>query len=256
MRRSLAVVCAAGLIAVSLPAAVNPPAPAPGPPTAEELAAGQELAESLRSTPPDEDSSRQGHLRITTGGVSRSVPFRCEVKRVGPTWETDYTIDPASTQEAERLEVVHQTNGPTVYRFARAPSSGGSLPPLANVPAADLEQPLAGSDFSFSDLGLEFLHWPGQRRLKGEMRLGQPCYVLESTRPGGGEIVRIRSDIDKESGGLLIADAYDAAGSLIKEFSLHASSFKKIHGHWQVEKMEIRNKKTGSRTELKFDLKP
>ena len=123
------------------------------------------------------------------------------------------------------------------------------------MPAADASIPLAGSDFSLADLGLEYLHWPVQRQLKGEMRLGQPCYVLESSNPQGGEIVRVKSDIDKDSGGLLIAEAYDTRGHLVKEFSLHGSSFKKVNGRWQLEKMDIRNKKTGSHTELKFDLK-
>jgi hypothetical protein len=86
------------------------------------------------------------------------------------------------------------------------------------------------------------------------MRLGQPCYVLESSNSQPAEIVRVRSDIDKESGGPLIADAYDAQGHIVKEYSLHGSSFKKVNGRWQLEKMDIRNKKTNSHTELKFDL--
>jgi hypothetical protein len=98
------------------------------------------------------------------------------------------------------------------------------------------------------------LHWPQQQRLPDETRLGQACYVLESRNPNGGEIVRVKSDIDQTTGGLLTATAYDANSRVVKEFSLSGSSFKKVNGHWRLEKMEIRNPKLHSRTELKFDI--
>ena len=97
-------------------------------------------------------------------------------------------------------------------------------------------------------------HWPRQRRLKGELRLGQSCYVLESRDPAAKSIVRVKSYIDKESNGLLVAEAYDAADHKIKEFSLHGSSFQKVNGHWRLKEMEIRDLKKHSRTELKFDI--
>jgi hypothetical protein len=150
--------------------------------------------------------------------------------------------------------VVHSTNGPNEYLYARTSGPGTVAPKPAPVPPADAAIPLAGSDFSLADLGLDFLHWPQQRRLRDETRLGQACYVLESSNPAGGEIVRVKSDIDQDTGGLLIATAYDANGHVVKEFSLHGSSFKKVNGHWRLEKMEIRNHKSHSQTELKFDL--
>jgi hypothetical protein len=85
------------------------------------------------------------------------------------------------------------------------------------------------------------------------MRLGQPCYVLESCDPQASGITRVKSYIDKESNGLLIAEGFDAQGHLIKEFSLHGSSFKKVNGHWRLEKMDIRNVRNHSQTELKYD---
>ena len=41
---------------------------------------------------------------------------------------------------------------------------------------------------------------------------------------------------------------------MIKKFSLHGSSFKKVNGRWRLEKMEIQNEKTDSHTVLKFDM--
>ena len=233
----------------------GPPKPEPpGPPMPEEFAAGQALAEHLRSSAPEENSEFHGKLIIKADGVTREIPVICRVTVHSTNWETDYETTATNQSGAERLVVIHSTNGPSQYLYARAASPSAALPKIAPVTPADAVIPLAGSDFSLTDLGLEFLHWPVQRRLKGEMRLGQPCYVLESGNPQAAEIVRVRSDIDKESGGLLIADGFDAKGNLVKEFSLHGSSFKKINGRWQVEKMDIRNKKTDSHTELKFDL--
>jgi hypothetical protein len=231
-----------------------PPKPETGPATPEELAAGQALAEHLRSAVPEENSEFHGRLIIKSQGVTREIPVVCTVTVHPSTWETDYKTAATAQTGAESLVVLHSTNGPNQYLYARAAAPSDALPKPAPVPAAEACLPLAGSDFSLADLGLDFLHWPVQRQLKGEMRLGEPCYVLESSDPQAREIVRVRSDIDKEFGGPLIADGYDAAGNLVKEYSLHGSSFKKVHGRWQLEKMEIRNKKTSSHTELKFDL--
>ena len=231
-----------------------PQRPQAGPATPEELAAGQALAEHLRSAMPEENSQFHGKLIIKSEGAPREIPIVCKVTLNPTNWETDYETAATNQTGAERLVVFHSTNGPNQYLYARAASPSAALPKPASVPAADAAIPLAGSDYSLADLGLEFLHWPVQRQLKGDMVLGQPCYVLDSSNPQAREIVRVKSYIDKESGGLLVAEAYDAQGHVVKKFSLHNSSFKKVNGRWQVEKMDIRNKKTGSHTELKYDL--
>jgi hypothetical protein len=215
---------------------------------------GEALAQRLRSAEPDENSEIHGTLIIRAGKPVARVPVVCRVVLKGAAWETEYETSATTNIGAEQLVVVHSTNGPNEYLYARAPRPGTALAKPAPVPPADAGIPLAGSDFSLADLGLEFLHWPQQRRLPDETRLGQACYVLESSNPAGREIVRVKSDIDQETGGLLIATAYDASGRVVKEFSLHGSSFKKVNGHWRLEKMEIRNHKLHSQTELKFDI--
>ena len=86
------------------------------------------------------------------------------------------------------------------------------------------------------------------------MRISQPCYVLESINPNGEKIVRVKSYIEKKSGSPLIAEAYDGAKEMVKEFSLGGSSVKKINGVWQLKKMTIRSPKNKSETVLEFDL--
>ena len=221
----------------------------------EENAAGQALASELRSGMPATDSEIHGTLIIVSGDKTTEVPVSCQVKRLEDgTWETLYRTKPQGVMAAEELVVIHSTNGPNRYLYTRAASATASLPQAKPLPEEQLSGLLAGSDFSFGELGMEFLHWPQQLRLKGQMRLGQPCYVLESRNPRPGPIARIRSYIDEESGGLLLAEAYDAEGRIVKTFSLHGSSFKKVNGQWRLEKMEMRDKNRHSRTTLKFDI--
>jgi hypothetical protein len=234
-------------MAAALPVWADPPAP-------DDPAAGQALAEQIRNAVPEESGPIDGTLVIESGGQTKNVPVVCRVVLHGAAWDTLYDTAATADSGAEELVVIHRPNASNEYLYARAPAPSAPLPKPAPISPRDAAAtPLAGSDFSAADLGLDFLHWPQQRRLKGEMRLGQPCYVLESRDPGAASIVRVKSYIDKESNGLLIADAYDAADRLVKEFSLHGSSFKKVNGHWRLEKMDIRDKKRNSRTELKFD---
>ncbi len=120
--------------------------------------------------------------------------------------------------------------------------------------------PFAGSDFWVADLGLEFFHWPAQRILPKTtkmptLKLGREYTLLESTNPNPSTngYSRVVTWIDKETGGILAAEAYDFNGKLLKEF--WPKSFEKVNGQWQVGEMEIRNVQTGSHTRLDFDLK-
>jgi hypothetical protein len=240
-------------IVAALLMAVTPALADPAPPA--DLVAGQALAEQIRNAVPEENSQIQGTLIIRAGGQTKNVPVLCRVVVRDTNWETDYDVPATANSGAEQLMVIHRTNAPNEYLYARAAAPSAALPkPAPLSPAEAAATPLAGSDFSVGNLGLDFLHWPQQGRLKGEMRLGQPCYVLESRDPSAKSIVRVKSYIDKETSGLLIAEAYDAGDHLVKEFSLHGSSFKKVNGHWRLEKMDIRDNKKHSHTELKFDI--
>jgi hypothetical protein len=136
---------------------------------------------------------------------------------------------------------------------AGIPTISNGLPhPLSEKAIWD---PFAGSDFSFADLGLEFFHWPEQHLIKKEMKRSRACNVLESVNPHPvpNGYSRVISWIDNESDGIVMADAYDAQGKLLKEFI--PKKVKKIEGQWQLEEMEIDNDQAGSSTRVDFDLK-
>jgi hypothetical protein len=210
---------------------------------------GQALVHQLRSQQPSDFSVFKGQLRVRSAdGKWRSLPLLSRVIPGEKSWEVIYEIAAAATNQAEQLSVTHQLEGPNQYRWTRG-SETMAEPPLTT--------PLALSDFSLGDLGLEFLQWPEQRVLYREMRRGRPCQVLESVAPADAPARslgyrRVRSWVDIESGGLLRAEALDAQDKVVKEFAV--GSFKKVNGQWQLHDLEMRNEKQDTRTKIVFEL--
>ena len=247
---------------------------------------GREVVRQLLATQPAENLAHSAVLKIRDGkGRKREIPVRSHIIATETNWLTVYeTLATTNVPESETLTVTHTCGQPNRYALSYQQPSGRvdvtfgpegfhlSRQGNPEVDAAFLPfkekdsatgaltmRPFAGSDFWFVDLGLEFLHWPGQKVLKKELKRGQSCYVLESRNPepAAGRYARVLSwlDIDsvRDSGQAAIvqAEAYDARNKLLKEFDLKEVG--KINGQWQVKEIEIRNVQTGSRTLLKFN---
>lgn len=221
---------------------------------------GTKLAAALRSMRPEENSRWQGQLKITRNHQTLVIPAASEVEvNGGPGWKVIYAAQATDKTAAEKLIVVHSTNGPNQYLYAKALSPSAAPGEPKPLSAVEIDFPFANSDFWLSDLGFDFYHWPDQRCLKGEMRRGRPCYVLESRNPSPGPqgYSRVVSWIDRESaakdgGGIILAEAYGPDSRKLKEFSL--GPFTKVKGHWELKWMEIVNVRANSRTRLEFDL--
>lgn len=223
-------------------------------PSADEIAEGQKLAQQLRQTRPAEGESEvRGTLIISHDG-KKHVPVVCKIVVRGDVWQTIYESKATDGIPAERLIITRIAGGKNQYAYARAPSVGAPVPEPKPIPTQQAYIPFAQSDFWLTDLGTEFIFWPQQARLPGQLRLGRDCYLLESENPNAPEIVRIKAFIDKETNGILVAEGYDAKNKPVKDFSLHGSSFKKVNGRWVLERMDMHNAKTRSQTVLKFDL--
>ena len=225
------------------------------PATAAEFAEGSRLAAQLRASPPAEEMNLKGKLNLRDGsGPIREVPFQFRTVITTTNWMAVYRAQGLGTNPPAHppLAVMHVTGQPNSYWQATS-GDQESWNPLAEGETYD--KPFAGSDFSIQDLGLEFLHWPKQRLIRTEMRKSRSCHVLESTnpRPQGQGYSRVVSWLDVESGGLLMAEAYDRQDKLLKEFSVN--SMKKVDQRWQVQQMEIRNVQRRSRTRLEFEVK-
>jgi len=205
---------------------------------------GRQLAQKLLDQRPTESFTNTGVHQIRDGGLQQEVPLKCETVVTPTNWYIFYAAGVAT------IKISHYGFGQdNEYEFHA--EDGKESTPSGN----DLMASFAGSDFWLVDLGLEFLHWPGQKVLRGDTARGRLCKVLESTNPDPSTngYSRVLCWIDNETFGIVEAKAYDAQGKLLKEF--YPKDIKRVDGQWRVGSMEIDNVQTGSRTRLEMDLK-
>lgn len=213
---------------------------------------GEKLAAELRLLRPPDNMAIQGLLRIRDAdGRRANIPFHYRFISGEKTWQNVYETVGDGRVAGETLKVIHTEDGPNRYLFSPA-NQRSAGEPIAGDKAMI---PFANSDFWLADLGLEFLHWPGQRivhEAKIKMRKGRPCKVLESvnSRSDAAGYTRVRSWIDIETGQPILAEAYGPDNKLVKEFEI--GSVTKVNGHWELKNMEMRDAKTDSRTVIEF----
>ena len=219
-------------------------APAPETLSPEESAAqGRALANEILAGKPTEDATTTGVMTIRDAKNKRTqFPVKFQIIVTPTNWISGYDTGITGTT------VFHDDSQPNRYEF-HAPS--GKIVMLSGNQAM---YPFAGSDFWLADLGLEFFHWPDQRVIKKEMKRSRACQVLESInpQPARGAYSRVVSWIDNESHGIVMADAYDSEGRLLKHFI--PRKVEKVHGQWQLQEMEIDNAQTDSSTRVDFNL--
>jgi hypothetical protein len=229
---------------------------------------GYNLARHILNQIPDKSFQQTGVIVVRNGhNNSYRMPLKFDAAQMNDSgsWVCMYvvkTVETNSILEEERLTVLHSINRYNHYLYSTYSNTNifdtNSEPTGFDRRLYGNESmiPFAGSDFWLGDLGLEFLHWPGQKILRGDTARMRLCKVLESTNPNPSTngYSRVDSWIDNETLGIVEARAYDANGKLLKEF--YPKDFKKdVNGQWQVGSMEIDNVQTRSRTQLVFDLK-
>jgi len=234
----------------------NEPPPARLDPVQAEQAARALVAEMLAQMP-QQNTTNTGQARIRdAAGKEREIPMRFEITATPTNWVSVYeTLAPEGGPPGEKLKVIHAAGLPNQYQYASSAEAGATNAGLRQLTPDQTMAPFAGSDFWVADLGLEFLHWPKQRLLKKEMRHSKSCEVLESVnpQPAPGGYARVVSWIIIESPhGVVHADAYNAKGELMKVFD--PTALEKVQGDYQLQEMEIKNRTTGSRTWIKFNL--
>jgi len=217
---------------------------------------GRQLAQQLCEARPTESFTKTGTLQTRADNGQRTEKqVRCEVIVTPTNWLSIYETLPSDMNAASfKLIVAHDLSS---NRYSLEIRLGSGFQWTKDKSDIVEKLDFAGSDFGASDLGLEFLHWPDQKVLPKTTNLkrGRSYTLLESTNPNPSTngYSRVRSWIDKETGGILQAEAYDTHGKLLKEFE--PKSFKKVNGQWELQEMQIENVQTGSRTRLEFDLK-
>jgi len=226
---------------------------------------GRALAEKILADRPENNYTNSGILEIRDSQGKRvKVPVEFKVSVSSTNWVAIYStkITNAAPDDSSfgrtyfgQLTVIHSDGQPNVY-----------LVPNVNPPPTDtnaficltndqIMTPFARSDFCFADLGLEFFHWPQQKVLPKttNLRRGRDYTLLESTNPHpeANGYSRVVCWIDRESDGILEAQAYDASGNKLKDFE--PKNFEKVKGQYQVESMIMDNTQTGSQSRLEFD---
>jgi hypothetical protein len=234
----------------------NEPRPAPMDPVQSEKEA-RALVAKLLAQKPQQNSTNTGRVRIRdAAGKEREIPMRFEITATPTNWVSVYeTLGSADGPGGVKLTVIHAAGQPNQYRLVNSAEAGATNAAPKELTPDQTMIPFADSDFWVADLGLEFLHWPRQRLLKKEMSHSKSCDVLESINPAPvpGGYARVVSWIMIEAPhGIVHADAYDVRGERLKLFD--PTALEKIQGDYQLEEMEIRNRKAGSRTWIKFNL--
>jgi len=218
---------------------------------------GQQLVQRILAQQPVENFTNSGVFKIRDGnGVRLEISIECQTVVTSTNWQNLYKA--SWTNKVESLWVIHTANQPnayahdTVYLAGGIPLTGHLLSGPRQLTDAEIMTPFASSDFWVADLGLEFFHWPSQKVLPNttSLKRGRSYTLLESSHPNtsANGYSRVLSWIDKETGGILEAEAYDAAGNKLKSF--YPKAFRKD----QLESMDMDNDQTGSRTRLEFDL--
>lgn len=236
MRCTVAVLSVIALVTTTAAGSTNDPT--------QTAADGRALAQHLISLRPETGFTNTGKLTVRAPKRKpREVGYTCRVVVTETNWISFYSVK-QGTNALAGFSVEHRDGAANLYR-----DDHGKI-----LLSTENDQPFAGSDFSLSDLGLEFFHWPDQRVVKWEMKRSFGCKVLEShnPEPRSGGYSRVISWIHQDSGNLIQAEAYDAHGKKLKEF--RPTEVQKVRGQQELKEMEIENVQTDSRTTLVFDL--
>jgi hypothetical protein len=234
----------------------NEPRPAQLDPV-EAVQGARAVVSEMLAQRPDQNTTNTGRVTIRDAeGKERNIPVRFEITSTPTGWESVYeTLPAAGSPGGTRLTVIHSGEQPNRYELANPAVAGATNTGPQQLGQDQIMAPFVGSDFWIADLGLEFLHWPKQRLLRKEMRHSKFCYVLESVNPQPvpGGYTRVESWlIFDPPHGIVHADAFDAQGKVLKRFD--PKSLEKIQGEYQLESMEIVNRKAHTRTVIEFDL--
>lgn len=203
--------------------------------------AGRKLAAELLTIRPLGTTNTHGLLKILGRNPKTApVPMDGQVVVTETNWTVTYVTAPTGTNLAEKFTVIFSPDGSNQYFYARADAPGKPPGEPKPISAEEADIPIGGSDFWLSDLGLEFLHWPDQNRLKGDISNSRGRYVLVSTNPhpAPGHYSQVKTWIDKEADQPTEAVAYEfgSTNKVMKRFALDTVT-KDSSGHYQVKEM-------------------
>jgi hypothetical protein len=179
----------------------------------------REILRTVRIAQGSQHQVLSGRLR-TRGKVS---PFRLVID--GPTIRYEFREPPQTIQ----LRLLERDS-----RLEEITDDG-----TERVTAARFDDLVRGSDISYEDLAMKFLYWP-RATIEGEqMMLLRKCWKIRVEPPSKNESQygRVLLWIDKDTGALMQAEAFNHAGAFARRFKV--ISGQKISGTWLLKSMRI-----------------
>jgi hypothetical protein len=227
----------ATLLALALMCAGLPRTRAQSPAPAAAINAS-DILRAIREGQADKHETLDGQLRTSAGKV---FPFRLISN--GPLVRYQFAGPPPVTVQ------VHYNDESS--QLEEVSSAGGT----ERMTAMNFDKPILGTDLTFEDLALKFLYW-SHASIEGDDTIRtRAAWKLLLTAPGHRtQYAKVELWVDKETGGLLRAEATDWAGHPSKRFEV--ISGQKIGGRWYLKQMRIEalepNGKVRSRTWLEI----
>lgn len=90
-------------------------------------------------------------------------------------------------------------------------------------------QKLLGSEFTFYDLGLPFLHWPQRKLVGNDMFRGRDCHIIECSA-SNQPYAQVKLWVDQEYQAFLRAEIRNAEGDVVRRILI--TSFKRVGELW------------------------
>jgi hypothetical protein len=182
--------------------------------------------------------------RNAGGEVERSYGADMRLDWHGRPPSAKYTIRDAFGGALEGLNITWPEAGPREFRYFK-----GDPPVVATM--ENRYAAIQGTDISWMDLSLSYLWWRGGKTIGAEKIKGRYCYIVDLRAPAdeAGEYAGVRLWIDPQIRILLQAAAYDGRDRLVKV--LEVKSFRKIHGVWLIQNLDVQSFPARHRTTLR-----
>lgn len=201
---------------------------ASGPEHAAELM--REVREAIPNGPMVIEANIRAKERINRPESRLQAQVRMETR--GERFQAVYRIHDHFGSSTDELTVTREPDAPPSYQYRRGD-------PLAGEELPDLSSAIHHTDFTWIDLSLSYLWWPGGDTIGTDRTRGHFCYIVEVAVPADlaldAEVVRLWVEPKRHM--LLRAEAYDADRVLVRRLSVE--SFRKIEDVWFVKDIDV-----------------
>lgn len=180
----------------------------------------REILREVRKSQAAQSEVLRGQLR--TG--AKTIPFRLAI--YGGTIRYEFTDPPPATIVLRLSE--------KESRLSEVTKEGAE-----RISGARFSDSVRGSDISYEDLSMRFLYWSKAAVEGEETKLLRRCWIVRTEAPqvSDSQYSRVTLWIDKESGALMQAEAFDKLGKFARRFKV--ISGQKIAGAWYLKQMRI-----------------